>query len=100
MKYEKEQHGQELGPKNYLEYFEVKSERPTFGDVNKTGRKNAGHDKSWEDAAKRVLPQGNGKPGPVTPISGGTDGDIPNPKTRSQYKYVSGGRKYSAEFGR
>jgi hypothetical protein len=79
MKYEKEQHGQELGPKagkEYANYFELKSERPTFGDLNKTGRKNAGHDKSWEDAANKVLPQGDGKRGPVTPISGGADGDV------------------------
>jgi hypothetical protein len=103
MKSEKEQHGQELGPKTpqeYADYNELAPQRPTFGDVNKSGRKNAGFDRSWDDAAKRVSPQGDGNPGPITPISGGADGDIPNPKTRSQYLYVSGGRKYSAEFGR
>jgi len=103
MKDASEQHGSELGPKTpteYQEYFELADQRPTFGEVNKTGRKNAGHDKNWDDAAQRVSPQGDGNPGPVTPVSGGADGDIPDPKTRSQYRYVTGGKKYSPEFGR
>src|SRR5712664_3488617 len=40
MKSEKEQHGQELGPKNYAKYFEPKSERPTFGERD---RNSSGH---------------------------------------------------------
>jgi hypothetical protein len=101
MKSAKEQFGQELGPKTpqeYADYFELADQRPTFGETNKTGRKNAGFDRSWDDAAKKVTPQD--KIGPITAISGGPDGDVVKPKTRSQYKYVAGGKKYSAEFGR
>jgi hypothetical protein len=79
MKSEKEQHGQELGPKTpqeYADYHELAPQRPTFEDAehqtNSAGKKYAGHDRSWSDAATKVSPQGDGKPGPVTPISGGS----------------------------
>ena len=106
MKSEKEQHGHEANTeyarrgRNYGDVYELAPQRKTFGETNKTGAKNAGHDKAWEEAASQVTPQGDGKTGPVTPISGGTDGDIVQPKTRSQYSYAAGGKKYSAEFGR
>ena len=103
MKNAKEHFGHELGPKTpeeYLNYNELAPQRPTFGDVNKSGSKNAGHDKSWSDATKKTSRQGDGNPGPITRISGGKNGDVVDPKDRSQYKYVAGGKKYSAEFGR
>ena len=101
MKTQKEQFGNELGPKDpesYQEYFELADQRPTFGEVNKTGRKNAGHDRKWPGP-----PPLNGDPeenaDPV-PISGGADGNAPFPKTRSQYQVLLDGKKYSPEFGR
>ena len=106
MKNEKEQHGKEsnteYGRKGiaYEDWHELAPQRKTFGDVNKSGRKNAGHDKSWTQATKKTSRQGDGKSGPITPISGGKDGDVVDPKDRSQFKYVTGGKKYSAEFGR
>jgi hypothetical protein len=96
MKYEKEMHGQELGPKNYLEYFEVKSERPTFGerDKNSSGHTIAGHDREWSSATPQdKFPD-------VTPISGGKDGDIPKKRRHSTIDAYTGGRNYDPENGR
>ena len=106
MKSEREQHGKEANTEvlrkgtAYEDWQELAPQRKTFGDVNKSGRKNAGHDKSWSDATKKTSRQGDGNPGPITRISGGKNGDVVDQKDRSQYKYVAGGKKYSAEFGR
>jgi len=95
MKDPKEQHGGELGPRTpeeYAEYFEVKSERPTFGDREKTSTnlKFPGHDRSWEDASKNVTPQGDGEVGPRTPISGGKSNQPKGRRHSTVDSYVTG----------
>jgi len=88
----KEQFGQELGPKTpeeYAAYRELAPQRPTFEDAdhqtNSAGERYAGFDRNWDNASKTVSPQGDGKPGPITEISGGKDG---NSKTFRRHSIV------------
>jgi len=97
MKSAKEQHGQELGPKTpqeYADYSELAPQRPTFGDrgTTSTGIKHPGHDRTWNDTP--TSPQGDGNPGPVTPISGGKDGNVPKKRRHSTVDAYTGGRNY------
>ena len=99
----KEMHGQELGPKTpqeYADYFELAPQRPTFGDrpTTSTGIKHPGHERTWSDTP--VSPQGDGNPGPVTPISGGKDGDVPRKRRYSTVDAYTHGRSYDPIQGR
>src|SRR5438105_3680934 len=105
MKNAKEHFGQELGPKTpqeYAEYDELAPQRPTFEDedhkVTSTGVKYPGHDRTWKDVP--VSPQGDGKPGPVTPISTGKDGNTPKKRRHSTVDQYTHGRNYDVENSR
>jgi len=89
----KEQYGQELGPKTpqeYAEYNELAPQRPTFGDrgTTSTGIKHPGHDRTWNDTP--TSPQGDGQPGPRTPISGGKSNQPKGRRHSTVDSYVTG----------
>jgi len=91
VKNEKEQHGKESNTEYgrrgiaYQDWRELAPQRATFEDVehktNSAGEKYPGHDRTWKDVP--VSPQGDGKPGPVTPISTGKDGNVPKKRRHS-----------------
>lgn len=75
MKSEKEQHGGELGPKTpkqYENYFEPVSQRPTFSERTKSsaGHLLPGHDKKWSASPMNGDPRENKEPTPVSGVAG------------------------------
>jgi hypothetical protein len=110
MKSEKEQHGKETNSfrtlNGYAKFFEPIPFRPTFSEREKSSSlvRTPGWDRSWEDAAAKVTPQGDGRPGPRTPVSGGEDADTPRAvrrtKPHSAVDKFLGGKNYDAPKGR
>jgi len=76
---------------------------PAFEDADhgKTSADNLypGHDRSWKTAARLVTPQGDGKPGPVTPISGGKENTHQKRRYSTIDQYTSG-KSYDPVRGR
>jgi len=76
---------------------------PAFEDADhgKTSTDNLypGHDRSWKTAARLVTPQGDGKPGPVTPISGGKENTHQKRRYSTIDRYTNG-KSYDPVQGR